>query len=309
MKRQQLERYRGMFSQVHTQWQFDEEEMRRLAARAGRKPGRRSGMRRLLPVAVVIAALLALAITAAATDLFGLSGYLFRREADQTGEGEIMVSLQGYADTPEYQAAQEWLIFLAGYDPDGSILAQAGCTIPEGVPENEYLLYGVYSQEMSETLEGIAAKYGLALHTARDYDLTPEELEQRTGCPGLLRAPEELAGIAAWEDGSFMLEGAVPGQTEGLYQVYYNRKGILSDIYVPLDRTLSYQTVTVAAGEKDLPVAMAFDGYYGIALVELEHGLFALNLRLGADENGEVGQVTQNMLETLLTRFDLAGLK
>ena len=177
------------------------------------------------------------------------------------------------------------------------------------MPENEYLLYGVYSQEMSETLEGIAAKYGLTLHTARDYDLTPEELEQRTGCPGLLRAPEELAGIAAWEDGSFMLEGAVPGQTEGLYQVYYNRKGILSDIYVPLDRTLSYQTVTVAAGEKDLPVAMAFDGYYGIALVELEHGLFALNLRLGADENGEVGQVTQNMLETLLTRFDLAGLK
>ena len=71
MNREQKERYRSMFSSVHSSWSFSEEDLQMNAHIVSQKKRRQA--RRILPIAAVVAALLALAVSAAATGLFGLA--------------------------------------------------------------------------------------------------------------------------------------------------------------------------------------------------------------------------------------------
>ena len=70
-----------------------------------------------------------------------------------------MVSIHGYAGSPGYLAQQEWFAFEQSYDPDLAVLAVSD----DYVPPEEYSVYGVYSDEMLEKVDEIAAKYGLNL--------------------------------------------------------------------------------------------------------------------------------------------------
>lgn len=302
MNREQKERYRSMFSSVHSSWSFSEEDLQMNAHMVSQKKRRQA--RRILPIAVVVAALLALAVSAAATGLFGLADYLFPQRADT---GQEMISLQGYTGSPEYQAAEEWLSFLSGYDPDGSILSAAGCTIPEGVPESQYILYNAYSGEMSQALEEIAARHALTLHTGQTFTTSPEELSSHVG--NVLRQRDDFLSAGVYEDGSFSLDCSAMGlDFELSYQAVYNRKGYMSESYVTLDPSLTYQELTERTDGDAGQVMLAYGGDHGIALVELEHGFFVLNAHTGTDADGSIYVMTPDLLEELLARFDLTQL-
>ena len=73
------------------------------------------------------------------------------------------ISLQG----ANMEALEEWLAFSNTYDQDLKIAAQADKDMkagkPRNIPENYYITYGCYSQEMVEKLNAIVKKYDLNL--------------------------------------------------------------------------------------------------------------------------------------------------
>lgn len=73
---------------------------------------------------------------------------------------KTVLSLQGFQNTPEQQAAMEWYQFCKSYDPNKDIYLanKEKFQAPE-----EYAAYDVYSQEMVDKLEEIAKKYDLQL--------------------------------------------------------------------------------------------------------------------------------------------------
>lgn len=121
-------------------------------------------------------------------------------------------SLQGYPDSPEYKAALEWLNFEAGYDRDWKILDEADAEQKRtGVdPFEKYSAYLVYSQEMADKIDEIAAKYKLKLHTGFD-DGDEKELEERVGD---IFNDNITGGAYFYDDGTF--------QMDALYKNKYN---------------------------------------------------------------------------------------
>lgn len=89
-------------------------------------------------------------------------------DADTSGslpdpsQTQDMISLQGWAGSPENLACAEWQQFLSTYDQDGSILAQVGNSFNEY--SEVYPAYLCYSKEMADKLEEILDKYDLQPH-------------------------------------------------------------------------------------------------------------------------------------------------
>lgn len=172
------EEYREMFSRLHTS--IREEEI----------PSWQRRRKRPKAVALVLAAVLVLvlAMSAAAVfrhqleDLFMRGGDPEKTRsltADPFGYGKGAISQQGFAGSPEYEAAREWAEFEHSYDRDGEIAREAD--LSQWMDQYNQYNYRVYSQEMADKLEGIAAKYGLRLHWGGHTSMSIEELEEIYG--------------------------------------------------------------------------------------------------------------------------------
>lgn len=136
-------------------------------------PARISWKRKAVLAAVIAALLLAgcTAIYALRMERMkaGQSGYYIPTEYDapgnpipvETREPQILLGLQGGANQ---QALEEWLAFTESYDPDLSLSLEADRTGSMwDLPENHWLTYGCYTEEMSQKLTEISEKYHLQL--------------------------------------------------------------------------------------------------------------------------------------------------
>lgn len=135
-----------------------------------------------------------------------------------------LISLQGYAGSPEYMAMAEWNEFVEGYDLDGTLLHEADAVQKEqlettgtmaipGLEEHYWMYYGAYTREMADKLDEIATKYGLKLHTERTGFESQERLEAL--------AYDTLGGEHntfyygyMYENGTFKLEGAIGNEDD-----------------------------------------------------------------------------------------------
>lgn len=133
--------------------------------------------RRKLPRQTLIAAILALMILLMGcawvvmnleNQTIGEHSYTEPRYIDEEGnkipETEkvmAVISLQGIAGSPEQMAAREWLEFERSYDPDMKLMDEADKNRIE--ISRDYDAYFVYTQEMVDKVDEIAAKYGLKL--------------------------------------------------------------------------------------------------------------------------------------------------
>lgn len=114
-----------------------------------------------------------------------------------------MISLQGFAGTPGYQAAKEWQDFLRTYDTDGTLRRKADA---EGYREPaDYEDYICYTQQMQDKIDEICQKYGL-------------ELLGPTMMPGDVRSVLDALGID-----SILAQSTVA--VTNLYPGYYYRGG------------------------------------------------------------------------------------
>lgn len=173
-----------------------------------------------------LGAVLALAMAVGLTAC-GLGGPQGSGPAGTTPAPEESLGPEDFRSAPEGQALAEWRAFLASYDSDGVLLATAGKDPDPALAQ--YRCYTVYTREMADELEAIAARYGLALHTGRvDPSAHPELLGELAS---FAPAEGEAHWTALYEDGSCSFDGSVATE-EGRVEVQFLRlvKGTLHEV-------------------------------------------------------------------------------
>ena len=259
--------------------------------------------KRLFLIAAMIALLLLL--VGCAVVLLGLQdarlgNYTYDIGFGQTQSGDF-VSLQGFAGSPEYQAAQEWRDFCQTYDSDGSIIASIG-NKPTGL-DAKYSLYTVYTQDMADKLEEICEKYGLALRTQLDFLETNEDMFQRVGGDFLKENITPFPGYI-YEDGTFDFDGDANVDGEIIcFQFRRSVKGTFDDVYLNLKNISLYvESHSKTPTGDDLLLAVGPDR--GVILGDLGDCFISVNVLAGDGQT-----ITAEMLKTIANSFDYAILK
>ena len=274
-------------------------------------PKRRT-FRRSLLLAAALGLIVAFGSVAYATGWFGLRSavmYHDNGDPDQPYGNTDVMSLQGLAGSPEFEANARWQAFYDSYDPDGAILASIGNS-DTGL-EPRYDAYPCYTREMADTLDAIAEESGLELLSGLTlYGAAELPDWMRNTLPQSCGAFDHCiyAGYS-FDNGSFKTEGAFffcdarwPYETN--YQFVCNRKGYLSVSYLAIGdaddytqweyETASGVTVTLALGpDKALIIADLPDAYLVVNV---------LDVRVGDVQQGEAA-LPAEILETMADAF------
>ena len=176
------------------------------------------------------------------------------------------LSLQGYAGSPEYKAMLEWSEFEKNYDRDGEILKAVG---NNPTPWNNPA-YFVYSQEMADTLDAIATKYGLILHSGFS-STTIGELRDRFGD----FAAQTIGGYGYYySDGTFQCDC---NSGEVMFQIRRNMKGVLDTVSLNVSNTKNYEQweYTTACGST---VLLALAPRHAMIAAESEQSFTVVNV-------------------------------
>lgn len=264
---------------------------------AGRRP--RLG-RRLLLLAACLCLLLVLSAAAYAANWFGLRELLFPAAGTAPAqESGSAISLAGYQGSPEWLAQAEWQAFLRAYDPDGARFENIQRQLDSSLAR--YSCYLVYSREMADRMEEIAAKYALKLHTTV-FDLGEH--------PELL-APlgDFLGGLGGYythmyEDGTFQVEGTVEFPDIGAWDFTLLRavRGTLHDAMLDIGDPAEYQEAVfqTACG---VSVAVALSPTQALIFAPLSDSLVTVYLPYGSAHG-----LTHAHLEALADRIDFSAL-
>ena len=274
-------------------------------------PKRRT-FRRSLLLAAALGLIVAFGSVAYATGWFGLRSavmYHDNGDPDQPYGNTDVMSLQGLAGSPEFEANARWQAFYDSYDPDGAILASIGNSDTGLGPR--YDAYPCYTREMADTLDAIAEESGLELLSGLTlYGAAELPDWMRNTLPQSCGAFDHCIYDAySFDNGSFKTEGAFlfcdaqwPYETN--YQFVCNRKGYLSVSYLAIGdaddytqweyETASGVTVTLALGpDKALIIADLPDAYLVVNV---------LDVRVGDVQRGEV-TLPAGILEAMADAF------
>ena len=275
------------------------------------RPKRRT-FRRSLLLAAALGLIVAFGSVAYATGWFGLRSavmYHDNGDPDQPYGNTDVMSLQGLAGSPEFEANARWQAFYDSYDPDGAILASVGNSDTGLGPR--YDAYPCYTREMADTLDAIAEESGLELLSGLTlYGAAELPDWMRNTLPQSCGAFDHCiyAGYS-FDNGSFKTEGAFffcdarwPYETN--YQFVCNRKGYLSVSYLAIGdaddytqwayETASGVTVTLALGpDKALIIADLPDAYLVVNV---------LDVRVGDVQQGEAA-LPAEILEAMADAF------
>ena len=290
----EMDSYRQVFSQLHTT--VDEVKLAAL-------PKRRRGLRpRVIAAAAII---IALGVSAAAVFGHSVQELEVREGPESSREinggdrwdplaGKGFISLQGYADSPEKTAMEEWMRFLHTYDPDGEMLAAVG-NGPTGLDE-KYALYFACTQDMADALDAIAEKYGLTLHGGFSEASTDRLSELYGGFAG-----ENRGSGYTYDDGTFQFDGryVFSDGEEVDYQFRRSMKGVLDAVGLNAGDTESYDQWEYKT-ECGVPVLLALGEYKSLIFADLEDCFIAVNVLSGSE--------TPERLEELADSFDFSVL-
>lgn len=258
--------------------------------------------KRVFLIAAIIA--LMLLLVGCVVVILGLQDLNLGRFSYDAGFGETqsgdLISMQGFAGSPEYQAAKEWQEFLAGYDADRSIINEVGNN-PTNL-DSKYTLYKVYTQEMCDKLDEIAQKYDLELHSVINI-VDREELDSCVG--GEFMGPGLSRGWAyIYEDGTFQFDGdAQLGNTQLLFQCRRSVKGTLDEVVLNIGNMNDYQEsqYQTSSGET---VILARKPNRGLIIADFEACFITVNV-LGSTEL----DLTETNLKYIADAIDFSVLK
>lgn len=154
-------------------------------------------------------------------------------------EPKRWVSLNGYKDSPEYQANAEWLRFREEYLASHTITNNnfwMDSLDEETVNTCRY--YGAFDRAMLDELNALAEQYGLRLHT---HQVTPVTLEDfyRTAGTGIFLTEGSGNGYI-YEDGSFKLE-VLGEQDQYTMAILKNLSGTILPLSSGMDKPENYQ--------------------------------------------------------------------
>ena len=295
--------YRETFSQVHSSAQIRWEDFE--------QPRKKKPVRRLWLLAAAIALIAALSAVAVAAHLMGLQDLVLpqAQQAQSTEEsgGALPsptqavnnLSLSGYLNTPESQALAEWNDFLASYDPDGAILQAVGNYMDPAL--DQYRCYMVYTQEMADKLEEIAAKYDLTLHTWEH--VVEDQAEWISLLGDFLGDNTAYAGAMA-EDGTFHYDGYLDTGSGTCLEYQFRRsvKGALNDVYITVDDLSAYEEWYYKS-DGGQEITLDLGPYRSFLLADLGDSFVSVTV-LGGTQSG----VTKQDMKTLADSFDFSLL-
>ena len=290
--------YRETFSQVHSSAQIRWEDFAQT-----RKPRRKKPVRRLWLLAAVLALLAALSIGAVAAHLLGLQDLLLPQNqpapSGQPSVQEQQLSLSGYINTPESQGLAEWNAFLSSYDPDGAILNVVGNYIDPELAQ--YSCYLVYTQEMADKLEEIAAKYALSLHT---WNHVVQDQGEWVSLLGDFLGDNTAYSGKIYEDGTFHYDGYLT-TSEGRelnYQFRRSVKGTLNDVYLPVGGLSAYEEWYYKTGA-GWEITLDLGPDRGFLLTDLGDSFVFVNVLAGTDQG-----ITKQDMKDLADSFNFSLL-
>ena len=219
-----------------------------------------------------------------------------------------LISLQGYHDTPEYRAMEEWQTFLDNYD-DGGLLERLG-NDPSGF-EEEYGLYLVYSQEMADTFDQILEKYGLKQHTDMIDDLyTNEDLCAQVG--GDFLGKNRAYSTYMYEDGTFHFDGEIELAEYGTLDYQFMRcvRGSFTDVMLSVGDVRDYRE-WVYETTSGVPVTLALGPSKALVVADLPDSFVTINVLAGEETPPQTfssGALLEENLERFADSFDFSIL-
>ena len=272
-----------------------------------------------MALAAAVCLLAVLSIAAAATGLFGLRDVLLPEKGSVyvTDENDVVVpgeyeyrdfvSLSGWQDTPESRALAEWRSFLEDYDRDGAIIGEIGNS-PTGF-EEDYGLYLVYTREMADKLEEIAAKYGLCLHTRME-DVMPETWRTAAGdfCGENVMA---YSGYI-YENGTFRFDGEADLDGYGYIEYQFSRsvRGAFDDVALNIGDAADFREWTYETAD-GTPVTLGLGAKNrSLILADLGDSFILVNVLTGeaGDDTFSSGPIGRAELEALADSFRFSAL-
>lgn len=218
------------------------------------------------------------------------------------GKNEL-ISLQGFAGSPGYQAHREWMEFRQSYDPDGNLLNLS--PFDDYVEPEEYRVYTCYTREMVEKVDELCQKYGLNRITKVYVTAPEEEVYEAVGIPGVLNpnAPAEVQtyGIYYTSDGSFHLEGDATLTGEGYsidFQYSCVRKDSFCDYSLNVGNIDGYEQWRISLDGRKVLLALNWEK--GLILADLDDCFISINILLGDQ------QMSKEALEAFARLFDFS---
>lgn len=309
MKNKEL--YQATFSQLHTSVKVDLEDYQMAKKHVN--------VMRILAVAAAAAALLAaMTATALAFNLFGLRDIAFPEQTTlhvpvvdcETGEVHYedrvvdMVSMQGYADTPEAQACMEWEQFYMEYTNTHSFNNDI---YDEG---GRYSCYPVYDDTMAAKLDEIAAKYSLELHEGEEEVPGRDAWLEAVGPTFILDNNTGYWGYR-YADGTCSFDGDAQLEGYGIlgYQFRYARKGYLDTVVMNVGALNDYAEwdYTTANG---VVLKLALGPNRSFIWCDLPEGFLFINVLGGRDGDSTFAPepIAAAQVEQLAEMFDFTAL-
>ena len=279
------------------------------------------GIRKFIYFAAAAVLITALSVTALATDFFGIRDLVIGSydgnvsaapaepgtDAPPSPSPQDLIALQGYPDSSEYKASQEWSAFLAGFDTDHAILNKVGNSHTEFY--DKYPMYNIYAQEMADKLEEIIAKYDLTLHQTITIVQTAEELYGTAGTGRFLSetGANAMLGGYVYNDGTFHYDGQAV-LTDGTiigYQLGNYMRGTFSDTYLNVGNADSYRQWTYQTKD-GMTVSLALGEGKALVIADLDNSFVTVNVLAGTNPDSQFGSgvITDAQLQAFADLFN-----
>lgn len=278
---------------------------------------KRKSKKTIITVLIAVAVVSALGITTFAAINGGLASRTFGKSTwapedetyvDVNGEEYTFperefISLQGYADSPEFQATGEWLEFENNYDRDFSIVtAFDEETKRTGVDPfiEKYGAYNIYSQEMADKVDEITAKYNLQLHKNLS-DCNTDIVKEKIGNV----FTEDVFGVGyMYDDGTFQLDGTYKNIE---FQIRRCMRGYFDTVYLNVGNIDNYEQWTyVTKDGYTVYLGIRSDGHAVIS-IDLEDSFVSMNIMPWDSDLNQVIH-TREELEDLVDQIDFSLL-
>jgi hypothetical protein len=273
------------------------------------KNNQKSG-NKIIAVVASVCIICATSTTTYATNRFDLKDMLINKTGFPSVSTEKLISLQGFADSNECKAIDEWNSFRANYDKDLALLKKVG-NGPTGL-DPKYDLYNVYTQEMADKLDQIVKKYGLALHSSLNTEITTEELIQKVGSGNFLGTANTNEATYLYEDGTFHIDGYA-NLDSGLkidYQFNNYKKGTFNAVVLNIGNIEDYDqwSYTTICGTN---VHLALSPKKSLIIADLGSSFMTINVLAGTASGflDEQGKITSSDLEELSNSFNFSLIK
>lgn len=237
----------------------------------------------------------------------------------RTGETEprVALSLQGYAGSNGYLAAQEWFEWERNYDPDNEILMSIDDK-NTGIPE-DYIFYTCYTQEMKDKIDEICEKYDLELLGPTLMDTTSENMYASLQIAGILKkgAQAELEYSQGspgyfFRNGSFKVECYVtltgensPWPHENLISFRCHNKKYFDGVTIGIDDISKYEqwNYTTSDGAEALLVMGEEGAFIVVDIGDYFISVTGIETKAGNVLDGEV-TITREGLEAYAEIFN-----